>query len=316
MKNRVTEILGTQYPLIQAPMTWNTSAELVAAVGNAGGLGVLGPNAGQTTLTNDAGETGERMRQEIRKTKQLTDKNFALNILSSGYEQDKDNPYFQVLLDIAFEENVKYFAIVGTGEINKELFKQIKAHGGVIIYRPSNPTTLAMKNAEQAGADILVATGYDEGGGLPAEAVGTFTLIPTIVDAVTIPVMAAGGIVDKRGVQAAFALGAEGVYMGTRFLATQEAPTSMTTKQAMVNASLADLKMIFPGTRSVMTKTAELIMDKYKNGEDFASYVVGGYRIGMLEGNLDEGILSVATSLELIKDIPTVEELMTRLFAE
>ena len=312
MKSRVTEVLNTEYPLIQAPMTWNTDAKLVAAVSNAGGLGILGPNAGQTTLTKSAEETSERMRAEIKKVKELTTKPFGINIISSGEEKDKDNPYYNGLLNVSFEEGVKYFSVVG--EANKILFDRIKDNDGIIIFRPITPTPTAMKLAEEAGADLLVATGYDEGGGLPSKALGTFTVVPTMVDAVTIPVLAAGGINDSRGVNAAFALGAEGVYIGTRFLATQEAPSSINTKNAIINSTHEDMLFIGEGLRSIDTEKASLIAKKFKNNEDTGSDVMGGYRIGMLEGNLDEGIISVNTGIDTIKDIPTVAELVERLF--
>lgn len=311
MKNRVTELLNTKYPVIQAPMSWNTDAKLVAAVSNAGGLGILGPNAGQTTLTTDPKETAERMRREIRKTSELTTNSFGLNIISSGAERDKDNPFFNELMKVAFEENIRYFAIVG--ETNKTLFDQIKDNNGVIIYRPITPTPQIMKEAENMGVDIVVATGIDEGGGLPSKAVGTFTVVPTMVDAVNIPVLATGGINDSRGVKAAFALGAEGVYIGTRFIATQEAPSAIETKKAIIESGHENMAYIGATLRSILTKKAELILRKNANNEDTSSDVLGGFRTGMLEGNLDEGIISVNTGIDIIKDIPSVEELIQRL---
>ncbi|AIQ48590.1 hypothetical protein R70723_23765 [Paenibacillus sp. FSL R7-0273] len=313
MKNRVTEILNTKYPLIQAPMTWITDAKLVAAVSNAGGLGILGPNAGQHTLTSDPIETAERMRNEIRKTKELTNHSFGVNIISGGENSDKDNPYVNEILKVAFEENIKYFAIIG-GEINKSLFDKVKENNGVIIFRPITPTPAMMREAEKAGADLLVATGFDEGGGLPGKSLGTFTVVPTMVDSVNIPVLAAGGINDARGVKAALALGAEGVYMGTRFIATQEAPSAHETKKAILDSGYENMELIGGTMRSILTKHAEKIQRKYENNEDTSRDVSGGFRIGMLEGKLDEGIVSVNTGIDVIKDIPTVKELVERLF--
>ncbi|KAF1298442.1 hypothetical protein BAU15_11840 [Enterococcus sp. JM4C] len=312
MKNRVTEILNTNYPLIQGPMSWNTDATLVAAVANAGGLGVLGPNAGQTVLTSDPTETAERMRNEIRETKALTKHSFGLNIISGGEENDKDNPFFEGILNVAFEEKVNYFVVIG--EINKALFADIKNAGGVIIYRPLTPTRQKMQEAEQAGADLLVVTGHDEGGILPEQALGTFTAIPSMADAVNIPVLGAGGINDARGVKAAFALGAEGVFIGTRFLATKEAPSSIETKKAIVNSGYADMASIGGVVRSIVTEKAKAMLAKAENNGDTSSDAVGGFRIGMLEGNLDEGIISVNTGIDVINDIPSVKELVERLF--
>jgi enoyl-[acyl-carrier protein] reductase II len=217
-------------------------------------------------------------------------------------------------MKVAIEENVKYFAVNGP-EINKKLFDKIKENNGVIIFRPITPTPGIMREAEKAGADVLVSTGYDEGGGLPGKALGTFTLIPAMVDSVNIPVLAAGGINDARGVKAAFALGAEGVYMGTRFIATQEAPSAIETKKAIVNSGHENMHFIGSGLRSILTKKLEIIQEKYEKNEDTSRDVSGGFRIGMLEGKFDEGIISVNTGIDIIKDIPTVEELIERLFS-
>jgi len=293
-------------------MSWNTDARLVAAVANAGGLGVLGPNAGQTVLTRNPKETAERMRSEIRKTKKLTSQSFGINIISTGEQNDKVNPFFEALLKVAGEEEVKYYVIIG--EVNKTLFDKIKDSGGVIIFRPVTPTPKIMQEAQSLGADLLVATGYDEGGGLPSKSLGTFTTIPTMVDSVSIPVLAAGGINDSRGVNAALALGAEGVFIGTRFIATQESPSAIETKTAIVNSGYEDMDLIGDTLRSILTKKAQTILRKYKNNEDTSSDVLGGFRTGMLEGKIDEGIISVNTGVDIIKDIPSVNELIERLF--
>ena len=206
---KVIKILGTKYPLIQAPMNWLTNAELVAAVSNSGGLGILGPNAGQREAYSPE-VTYQKFREEIQKTKSLTDKGFGVNILLPI------NPFSEALLNAAIDEGVKYFATVG--DADSIIFKKIKENNGIIIHRPLNPNSKNMKEAESLEVDLLVATGYDEGGVIPSQQIGTFSIVPAMVDSVSIPVLAAGGINDKRGVKAAFALGASGVYIGTRFL--------------------------------------------------------------------------------------------------
>ena len=206
---KVIKILGTKYPLIQAPMNWLTNAELVAAVSNSGGLGILGPNAGQREAYSPE-VTYQKFREEIQKTKSITDKNFGINVLLPI------NPFSEALLNAAIDEGVKYFATVG--DADSIIFKKIKENNGVIIHRPLNPNSENMREAESLGVDLLVATGYDEGGVIPSQQIGTFSIVPAMVDSVSIPVLAAGGINDKRGVKAAFALGASGVYIGTRFL--------------------------------------------------------------------------------------------------
>ena len=128
--------------------------------------------------------------------------------------------YSEKIIDIAFEEGVNIFVTVG--QVNKKLVKQMKKHNGIWVHRELTPTPEAARLAESAGADIIIATGYDEGGWIPQNKIGTFSIVPTIVDSVQIPVMATGGINDIRGVRAAFALGAEGVYVGTRFILSHE----------------------------------------------------------------------------------------------
>ena len=190
-------------------MNWLTNAELVAAVSNSGGLGILGPNAGQREAYSPE-VTYQKFREEIQKTKSITDKNFGINILLPI------NPFSEALLNAAIDEGVRYFATVG--DVDSIVFKKIKENNGVIIHRPLNPNSENMREAESLGVDLLVATGYDEGGVIPSQQIGTFSIVPAMVDSVSIPVLAAGGINDKRGVKAAFALGASGVYIGTRFL--------------------------------------------------------------------------------------------------
>lgn len=312
----VTEILGTTFPIIQAPMSWITDAKLVAAVSNAGGLGVLGPNAGQTTVTSGPTETAERMRKEIQKTQTLTDKPFGINILLGGENIDENNPFLNGLLNVSFEEKVKYFVTVG--EVNKKVFAQIKNHGGTIIHRPLTPTIAKMKYAEAVGADILVATGYDEGGVIPDKAFGTFTVVPTMVDAVNIPVLAAGGINDSRGVKAAFALGAKGVYVGTRFIVTEESPAAEATKLKIIASTYDDILSVSYNQRSIKNtaskKLGELFLDP-TNKKDLNKEIgkLGGVRPGMLAGELDRGIISVNTGIDTIDRIDSVETLINNL---
>lgn len=306
---RVTEILKTVYPIIQAPMNWVTNAELVAAVSNAGGLGVLGPNAGQRQGYSPE-ETYDKFREEIKKTRSLTDNEFGINILLPM------NPYSQALLEAGLDEGVGHFVTVG--DADKEVFERIKAAGAVIIHRPLDPTSQNMKEAEQLGADILVATGYDEGGVIPQRHIGTFTVVPAMVDAVEIPVLAAGGINDKRGVQAAYALGASGVYVGTRFLMTKESPMAENVKQVIVTAKNEDMLLVAKQQRSLVTDFSIKLEEKY-TGDDSSiknADIIrrrGGIRAGMLEGDLINGIVSLNTGLEVIKDIPTVKDVIEKL---
>lgn len=171
--NRICNILGIKYPIVQAAMSWITDAKMIAAVSNAGGMGVLGPNAGQKVVVHDPIETGERMRDEIQKIKALTDNPFAVNIILPNEGLEHKDLYSQSILKVAFEEDVKYF--VSVGQVNKKIFKEIKDHGCILIHRELNPTPEAAKMAEEAGADIIIATGYDEGGVIPQRPIGTFS---------------------------------------------------------------------------------------------------------------------------------------------
>lgn len=320
-KNRVTEILNIKYPVIQASMSWLTSAELVAAVSNAGGMGILGPNAGQTTLTKDPVETAERMRREIIKTKKLTDKPFAVQYFIPV--QGDSHGFSSNILKVIREEKIKYLLVLGMGLGNEEEeVRNLKKEGFTIIYRDLNPSVESAKNIEAAGADIIIATGYDEGGGLPSHAIGTMTIVPLIADAVDIPVLAAGGIVDNRGVKASMILGAEGVYIGTRFLVSKECPASGICKQDIVNAKTIDLIEVkaIPTWRCISHKLALELHEMAQNGATTLEINTrlgdGSIRLGMLEGNIDSGINTVSSAIELIKDIPSCQEIIEDLMKD
>lgn len=314
----VTEILQTKYPLIQAPTSWLTNATLVSAVGNAGGLGVLGPNAGQTTVTADPVETAERMRREIHQIRSLTDRPFGLNVFPpSPGKRVRDNAFTAELLKMAYEEKVTHFVVVGTP--HEELFDDIKAHDATLVFRPLTPSIEQMQEAERLGADLLVATGSEEGGILPRQDYGTFTVVPAMVDAVSLPMLAAGGINDARGVKAAFSFGAQGVYVGSRFLVTQESPMADAAKQAALRATFADVRRISASQRSLSTPAADKYAERYAAthdaGLDHEISVDGGLRAGMLLGDLEHGIISVNNGVDAITTIPTVEQLVTSLMS-
>ena len=198
--NRICQILNIEKPVIQGPLSWLTDARLVAAVSNAGGLGVLGPNAGLTaeTAVSTPEETAEKMREEIRKTKRLTEKPFGVNLIPAAENDIWTPPILQVIK----EEGVRAVVYTGyaEGALIPALFNELKEAGMAIIYRDINPTPENTRLAEEAGADIIVATGFDEGGTLPGTALGTFSIVPLIADAVKrVPVMAAGGITALKG---------------------------------------------------------------------------------------------------------------------
>ncbi len=318
--NRITEILNVKYPIIQAPMAWITSAELVAAVSNAGGLGTLGANAGQTTVTKDPIETGERMRTQIRKTRTLTDKPFAVNYMIPGTDEEGaaelSGTFSEAVLKIVCEENVQY--VVAVGEANEKVIRHLKELGLTVIYRALDPTIENSRQAEAAGADIIVATGFDEGGGMPSHSIGTFSIVPIIADSVSVPVMAAGGIVENRGFKAALALGAEGVFAGTAFMTAEECLTADVCKQDIINTESTDL-LLFKALPSYWRTTPhKLGIELYKKSEQGASVLeiakmmkgTQGPRIAQQNGDLDNGVNSVNSAISLIKKVRTSKEII------
>ncbi|ECH5769086.1 LysR family transcriptional regulator [Salmonella enterica] len=320
--NRICQILGIEKPVIQGPLSWLTDARLVAAVSNAGGLGVLGPNAGLTaeTAVSTPEETAEKMREEIRKTKKLTEKPFGVNLIPTPENDIWTPPILQVIK----EEGVKAVVYTGYGEgaIITSLFNELKASGIAIIYRDINPTPENTRLAEKAGADIIVATGFDEGGTLPGTALGTFSIVPLIADSVkSVPVMAAGGITDSRTARAAHALGAEGVFAGSVFIGTEESRVPQSVKDKIINANGLDLLLFrtLPDYyRSLPGKLADKLVSMDKAGasnEELAQTMGGlrGLRIGMLEGNTDEGYIALGTGIGNIRSIKSVAEVVNEL---
>lgn len=320
--NRICQILGIEKPVIQGPLSWLTDARLVAAVSHAGGLGVLGPNAGLTaeTAVSTPEETAEKMREEIRKTKKLTEKPFGVNLIPTPENDVWTPPILQVIK----EEGVSAVVYTGYGEgaVIPELFDELKAAGIAIIYRDINPTPENTRLAEEAGADIIVATGFDEGGTLPGTALGTFSIVPLIADAVvSVPVLAAGGITDSRTAKAAHALGAEGVFAGSVFIGTEENRVPMSVKEKILAANGLDLllyRTLPHYYRSLPGRLAETLVSMDKSGasrEELGKAMGGlrGLRIGMLEGNTDEGYISLGTGIGNIRSIKRVAEVVDEL---
>lgn len=317
--NRICEILGIRYPIVQGAMSWLTDAKLVAAVSNAGGLGMLGPHAGQTTNPHSNEEVVERMREQIRKVKALTDKPFAMPIVTSY-----DFSTVPMMIDLVLEEKVPVVLLNGfiEGAIDENTFATLKQAGVKIICR-DHRVEIAQK-AEACGADIFVTTGFDEGGTVPDKVIGTFSSVSHIVDSVDIPVMVAGGIADVRGVRAALALGAEGVYLGTAFLATTESRMAENVKQMLVDSTADDLHLFrtLPAFyRSIPTPHSAKLVAMSEAGasrEEIAKVMNGGVgmRKGMLEGNLDEGYISVGNGVTLIKQIRSVQALIEDLMQD
>jgi NAD(P)H-dependent flavin oxidoreductase YrpB (nitropropane dioxygenase family) len=227
----MTDLLGVAYPIIQASMAWITDAELAAAVSEAGGLGTIGPNAGSRAVTRDIVETGERLREQIRRCRELTDKPFAVNFLVGVMGWDRD--FSDQCVEVGIEERVPV-AVVSQGS-PAVYTERLKNAGMKVVHVCS--TVRHVRKAEELGVDAVIASGTEGGGHSGFDQITTLCLIPQAVDAVAIPVVAGGGLVDARGLMGALSLGAEGVYMGTRFMATKECPTHPNVKQAILEAT-------------------------------------------------------------------------------
>jgi enoyl-[acyl-carrier protein] reductase II len=320
IKNRVTEMLGIEYPVFQAPMTWLTNAEMVAAVSNAGGFGILGPNAGQTELTADPIETAERMRDEIHKTMKLTDKPFSVNYLMPNADIEGTiefaGPMFEMLAE---EDAVK--AVVCTGIIDPAEIKKFKDAGKIVIYRDGDFNEKAFKAAEAAGVDMVACVGVDCGGHLPLYRIGTLQIAQLARKNLNIPFVLGGGIVDREGARIAMELGAEGVWSGTRFCASVEAPVSQIAKDIIVNMSV-DECIEFKGTvgfmRTNVTPITKKTLEMSERGEsraEISRVYSGGWRNAMLLGDMDKGFVSVCSSVSLIDSIKTCKEIVDEFVA-
>lgn len=314
-KSRVAEVFGIEYPVFQAPMSWITSAELAAAVGNAGGLGILGPNAGQTTLTTDPIETAERMRAEIRKTRSLTDKPFGVEVICSGDVNTK-GPFDEPLLKVLEEEDVPVVMFLDDGPI--EYIERMRAAGKKLIKRNVFATRANIKAAEDLGFDAVVVCGCDCGGHSNHKSMGTFAAVRMAREATRLPLIVGGGVVDAKSVEALGILGAEGVWVGTRFVACVESPTHSSTKELMIKLSVDDCVQVEGGFGPVLSMPTSTINEclklmeesQYKNAMKISNTYMGGYRSNMLLGDHTSGLLDVSTAIDMIKTIPTAKEIM------
>jgi len=309
--NRVCEILGIEKPVVQAPMTWITSPELVAAVSNAGGLGILGFNAGFETGKATPEETAEEMRKVIHRTKELTDKPFGMNVMTAAFD---GAGFSKATIAVCKEESVPVLAAIGA--LDADQIRQWKDDGFKVIYRDMYPTVASAKAAEAAGVDILVATGCDEGGGMPVEATGTIVKTALIADAVRIPVLAAGGIVNGAMAKASACVGAEGAYVGTRFVLSEECRAAQATKEDILQTGADDYVVLTEANgylkwRSTPHKAALDAISENEKGN--LSPSTGSFYEGMLKGNLDAGINTVSSAASLIRSIDSCEEIVNEL---
>ena len=340
MKTRITEMLGIKHPIILAPMAWITDADLAAAVSNAGGLGTIGPNAGFKTVTTDVEETGERLREQIRKFREMSDKPFAVNFVVGVIGWDRD--YSDKCVQVGIEERVPV-GIVSQG--SPEVYTRRLKEAGMKVIQVCS-VVKHVKKAEEAGVDAVVCSGTEGGGHSGFDQVTTLCLVPQAVDAVGIPVIAGGGIVDARGLMGALALGADGVYMGTRFMTTQECPAHPNVKQLVLETTdtgtipvrhgspvpLDDGKRGDRGFVEERRGSVRMVINDYlrrvmaeKGGiisyDDTSDTEKSGDRniqsnrtvSAFVLGNLEENSITAGQGAGMIKDIPTCKELIDRI---
>ena len=295
--NRITEMLGIKYPIIQGAMQDVAKAGLVAAVSNAGGLGVLA--SGQ--------DTPEQVREEIHKVKELTDKPFAVNLMFL-------NKKVPEIVDVVIEEGVK---IVTTGAGTPKLYMPKLKEAGIKVI-PVIPNVKIAKKMEELGVDAVIAEGMESGGHI-----GTMTsqtLWPQVVDAVKIPVIAAGGIADNRGVKAAMAMGAEGVQCGTIFSISKESPVGDNWKKVIIESKDTSIGVIGTkmgvASRTVVNKKAKELYgleDKMTDKLKFNQLLDEAYRKAVYQDDVENGIIFAGSVAGMIHESKSAAEIISDL---
>ena len=300
MKTEVTELLGIEYPIIQGGMAWVAEYHLAAGVSNAGGLGLIGA----------ASAPADWVREQIKEAKKLTDKPFGVNIMLMS-------PYADEVAKVVAEEGVK---VVTTGAGNPEKYMKMWKEAGVKVIPVVASVALA-KRMERCGADALVAEGTEAGGHIGENT--TMVLVPQIVDAVNIPVSAAGGIADGRGIAAAFMLGARAVQMGTHFVATKESMVHENYKNAILKAKDIDSRVTGRTTghpvRALRNQMTKQYLDMEKAGasfEELEHLTLGGLRRAVVDGDVVNGSVMAGQSAAMVKEILSCEELIQKLVKE
>ena len=300
MKTRITELLGVEYPIIQGGMAWVAEHHLAAAVSEAGGLGLIG----------GANAPGEVVRDEIRKARKLTDKPFGVNVMLMS-------PYADDVAKVIVEEGIQ---VVTTGAGNPEKYMDIWKAAGVKVIPVVASVALA-RRMERHGADAVVAEGCESGGHIGEQT--TMTLVPQIADAVEIPVIAAGGIGDGRGIAAAFMLGAEAVQIGTRFVVSKEAVVHENYKQRIIKAK--DIDSAVTGRshghpirclRNEMTREYVKMEAEGKSFEELEYMTLGALRRAVQEGDVAKGTVMAGQIAGLISKEQTCKEMVEEMMEQ
>ena len=310
MKTRITELFGIDYPIIQGGMHYVGFAELAAAVSNAGGLGLI------TGLTQ---KTPELLAKEIARCRDMTDKPFGVNL--TFLPSFSAPPYPEYIAAIA-ESGVRIVETAGRSP--EEHMPAMKAAGIKVIHKCTS-VRHALK-AERIGCDAVSVDGFECGGHPGEDDIPNMILLPRAAQELKVPFVASGGVADGRGLVAALALGADGINMGTRFVATKEAPVHESVKQAIVGATELDTRLVMRGMKNTerVLKNAgvdRLLEIEREKGDklvigDIYEQVAGVYPKVMVEGQMDAGAWSCGLVAGLINDIPTVKELIQRIVSE
>lgn len=302
MANPICDLFSIRYPVIQAGMVWVSGAKLAAAVSEAGGLGLIGAGSMDPDL----------FQHHIRKAMKRTDKPFGVNIpIFSSYANEQ--------VEVALKENVPIFFMSAGSP--RAFTKQLKEAGRIVVHVTSTPTLAA--KCEDAGVNAVVVEGFEAGGHNGRDELTTFTLIPMARDRVKIPVIAAGGIADGRGIAAALILGADGVQIGTRFAITRESSASEAYKQCIVEAGDAEtalmLKSIVPVrlVNNRLTREIAVLEARCASVSELEKLVgKGAARRAIMEGDVENGEVEAGQCSGLISDIPGATELVDRLLSE
>ncbi len=301
MKTRITELLGCKYPIIQGGMAWVADHTLASAVSNAGGIGLIA--GGSAPI--------DYLREQIRLCKAKTDKPFGVNIMLMSPNADD-------LAQLVIDEKVD---VVTTGAGNPGKYIPAWKAAGIKVI-PVIPSVALARRMEKAGADAVVAEGTESGGHIGE--ITTMCLVPQVVDALEIPVIAAGGIADGRGVAASFMLGAEGVQIGTRFLASTECNIHPTYKELVVKAKDTDSVVTGRYTghpcRGVKTKFSKKLADGERNGtltpDEFEEITLGSLRKAVQDGNVDEGSFLCGAIAGMVNEIKPCAEIVEEITAQ
>jgi nitronate monooxygenase len=311
MKTRITELFGIEHPIIQGGMHYVGYAELASAVSNAGGLGIL------TALTQP---TPEDLAREIRRCHEMTDKPFGVNL--TFLPSFNAPPYAEYIAAIV-EGGIK--AVETAGRSPEQWMPMLKEAGIKVIHKCTS-VRHSLK-AERIGCDAVSVDGFECGGHPGEDDVPNFILLPRAAETLKIPFVASGGMADGRSLVAALALGAEGMNMGTRFIATREAPVHDNVKRAIVEADELQTRLVMRplrNTERVLTNAAveEILRIEHEKGEDtriddIRHLVTGGQNRKVLkDGNMDAAAWSCGMVCGLVHDVPTVRELIDRIMGE